>query len=66
MNCPTCHGDKSHVTRTARSDVAIDRDRQCVECGFRWRTVEWSHADWDRARQALELAGKLQRLAPEG
>lgn len=62
MNCPCCNGEKSFVTRTARTNREVQRDRQCTACGFRWRTVERLRADWEHARLALDLAKRLQEF----
>jgi transcriptional regulator NrdR family protein len=66
MNCPTCDWFKHLVIRTEDLQGDIERTRQCCSCGFRWKTVELKHADYARAVEALDLAAKLQRLAPGG
>jgi len=40
MKCPSCGGEGSRVRYTYRCGVEIRRRRVCVECGFRYWTVE--------------------------
>ncbi|HBH45739.1 MAG: transcriptional regulator NrdR [Candidatus Jacksonbacteria bacterium RIFOXYC2_FULL_44_29] len=41
MNCPICHQDtKVLESRTTASNTSIRRRRQCVDCFFRFSTLE--------------------------
>jgi hypothetical protein len=64
MNCPTCHAGKTFVIRTVTRERAVARQRECQRCSWRWETVEFPREDFERMTLALDLANKLQRLAP--
>lgn len=66
MTCEKCDFDKSLVIRTVSDSHAIERERQCCNCGWRWKTVEAKSAEYQRMQLALDLANKLRSLAPEG
>ncbi len=42
MKCPKCSSDDNKVvdTRDAREGMAIRRRRECLECGYRFSTIE--------------------------
>lgn len=63
--CPRCAALTSGVLSTRqRKDGAITRQRRCVTCGHRWRTLEVS-ADVDAEVQRLRRIVARVRTALE-
>ena len=44
MKCPDCSSTVSSVLETRRYDHSNRRRRECLECGYRWTTME-IHSD---------------------
>ena len=40
MNCPVC-GEKTKVIDSRSDCESVERTRQCVECGYRFKTIEY-------------------------
>ena len=51
MRCPACNNLESRATNTAAATFetakGIGRNRQCVSCGHRWRTIELKVSELD-------------------
>jgi len=54
MNCPLCHADSS-VIRTDGNR----RRRECVNCKYRWSTLELGELEISRLRRVAEVASSL-------
>jgi transcriptional repressor NrdR len=66
MKCPTCgHGDHRIVYTRATDDGALRRRRECLQCGFRWFTVEAPEAVYDRAAGVVDKFRELQKAVGE-
>jgi transcriptional regulator NrdR family protein len=57
MDCPLCHAD-SLVIRTDGNR----RRRECVNCRYRWNTVELAEPEVNRLRRVAEVASGLTDL----
>lgn len=44
MCCPECECEKSRVTDSRPAEGGIKRRRECIDCGARWVTFEYSEA----------------------
>ena len=42
MRCPKCTSDNTKVldTRTSKNETSIRRRRECLQCGYRFTTIE--------------------------
>ncbi len=54
--CPTCGHPKSTVMDSREGPGELKRRRQCLECGFRWTTVETLCPDSLTPEQVTDLA----------
>jgi transcriptional regulator NrdR family protein len=54
MDCLLCHAD-SLVIRTDGNR----RRRECVNCRYRWNTVELAEAEVNRLRRVAEVAADM-------
>lgn len=67
MTCPNCHApDQAIIVRTVSQGAAVERQRQCRKCGWRWYTTELTKADLADLQALFAKAGELRRMLPEG
>ena len=45
-NCKRCGSAKSQVTEVRIHDALPIRRRKCLECGYKWKTVEVEYWDY--------------------
>ena len=57
MTCPKCNG-KTEIVDTRADDDAVKRRRQCLECGYRFSTIE---IDKDLYERIIKEDDKRQR-----
>jgi transcriptional regulator NrdR family protein len=62
MNCPVCSHDESRVLRT----TGDRRERECVRCRHRWRTLELPAEIAAKFSEAAKAARVLAAILPEG
>jgi transcriptional regulator NrdR family protein len=60
MNCPLCHAD----TLVIRTD-GNRRRRECVNCRYRWNTVELAEPEVNRLRRVAEVAAEMTNALRE-
>lgn len=54
MTCPKCNG-KTKVIESITDDDSITRRRECVECGYRFNTVEIDKDLYERLAKRKEV-----------
>ena len=62
MNCPVCAHNESRVLRT----TGDRRERECMRCRHRWRTLEVPADIAGRLSEAAKAARALAAILPEG
>jgi transcriptional regulator NrdR family protein len=61
MNCPVCAHDESRVLRT----TGDRRERECMRCRHRWRTLEMPAEIAAKLSEAAHAARALAAILPE-
>ena len=51
IHCPNCDSTFSRVVNTELAKESIKRRRECLECGVRWNTYEYSSEAEQSLRQ---------------
>lgn len=66
MTCPHCKSDENAIiVRTVSQGTAVERQRQCGKCGWRWFTVETTREEHAKLRTLFDAAAQLRRILPE-
>jgi transcriptional regulator NrdR family protein len=61
MNCPVCSHDESRVLRT----TGDRRERECMRCRHRWRTLEMQAEIAAKLSEAAQAVKALAAILPE-
>lgn len=62
--CSKCGSSNSNVTETRiKPDGSIQRRRSCLDCGFKWITVEVYKYQYEQLKDYLEEQ-RLDKLTP--
>lgn len=48
--CKRCNTNKSTVYESRIIDGVVNRRRQCIDCSFKWKTVEVEYWEWMNGR----------------
>lgn len=54
MTCPRCDSYQVKVTDSRPADNMVRRRRKCMDCNFRFMTIEIDHAEYERLRRFYE------------
>jgi len=64
MICPTCESPNTRVSISRDAGQYVRRLRVCCDCARRWRTVEVTEEDHERAEKVMEIARRFRELMP--
>lgn len=66
MNCPACRDGKTHVydSRSTRPGL-IRRNRECIACGYRFRTYEFAYGANDKGDRLTSRKITITRTITE-
>lgn len=62
MNCANCNSAQHRVVATTERPDSIERRRECVTCGHRWKTVEAHAARFELSSQIAEAGQRFAYL----
>lgn len=64
MTCPVCDG-KTRVFESRPDLESVRRRRECIDCGYRFHTVELDADLWEKMQQKTEAPAKPFRFSAE-
>lgn len=59
MNCPRCKSENTKCVDSRPSNTAVHRRKKCMDCNYRWNTMEITV---DRHKELLKAEAYLEDL----
>lgn len=54
MNCPKCKSENVYCKDTRKDADSIKRRKHCVDCGYRFSTIEITAATWQELKKGRQ------------